>query len=100
MKERTATKSMLASKNTRPAITTPQQGMHWLGVLGGELNVRLRDAREINPGLWPKTMVLGTRTGMSFFSSSFSSSSSCFLHPPPLTICFQKSFRQCVPCGS
>jgi len=39
--------------------------MHWINVLGGELNVRLRDAREINPGLWPKTLVLGTRTGMS-----------------------------------
>ena len=62
--ERTATKSMLASKNTRPAVNTPAQGMHWIGVLGGELNVRLRDAREINPGLWPKTLVLGTRTGM------------------------------------
>ena len=61
--ERTATKSMLASKNTRPPVSTPEQGMHWINVLGGELNVRLRDAREINPGLWPKTLVLGTRTG-------------------------------------
>ena len=56
---------MLASKNTRPPVNTPAQGMHWINVLGGELNVRLRDAREINPGLWPKTLVLGTRTGMS-----------------------------------
>jgi DNA polymerase eta len=54
---------MLASKNTRPPVNTPEQGMHWINVLGGELNVRLRDAREINPGLWPKTLVLGTRTG-------------------------------------
>lgn len=37
--------------------------MHWIGVLAGELNVRLRDAREIAPGLWPKTLVLGHRTG-------------------------------------
>jgi len=72
VKERTATKSMLASKNTRPAVNTPQQGLHWIGVLGGELNVRLRDAREINPGLWPKTLVLGTRTGMSLLTSSVS----------------------------
>ena len=63
---------MLASKNTRPAVNTPAQGMHWIGVLGGELNVRLRDAREINPGLWPKTLVLGTRTGMSSPLYSFS----------------------------
>lgn len=65
VKERTATKSMLASKNTRPAVNTPAQGLHWIGVLAGELNVRLRDAREINPGLWPKTLVLGHRTGTS-----------------------------------
>jgi DNA polymerase eta len=56
---------MLASKNTRPPVNTSAQGMHWINGLGGELNVRLRDAREINPGLWPKTLVLGTRTGMS-----------------------------------
>lgn len=63
VKGRTATKSMLASKNTRPAVTTPEQGMHWIGVLAGELNVRLRDAREITPGLWPRTLVIGHRTG-------------------------------------
>jgi DNA polymerase eta len=55
---------MLASKNTRPAVMTPEQGLHWIGVLAGELNVRLRDSREINPGLWPKTLVLGHRTGL------------------------------------
>lgn len=61
---------MLASKNTRPAVTTPEQGMHWIGVLAGELNVRLRDAREVTPGLWPKTLVIGHRTGLSL------------IHPP------------------
>lgn len=60
---RVATKSMLASKNVRPSVTTPEQGVHWLNVLAGELNVRLRDAREISPGLWPKTLVLSHRTG-------------------------------------
>ena len=62
---RVATKSMLASKNVRPSVTSPEQGLHWLNVLGGELNVRLRDAREIAPGLWPKTLALHHRTGTS-----------------------------------
>ena len=61
---RVATKSMLASKNVRPSVTLPEQGLHWLNVLAGELNVRLRDAREISPGLWPKILVLSHRTGM------------------------------------
>lgn len=61
MKERTATKSMLASKNIDPVITTREAAYHWLSVLSGELYVRLRDAREITEGLWPKTLVLGTR---------------------------------------
>ncbi|EIW67292.1 hypothetical protein TREMEDRAFT_12962, partial [Tremella mesenterica DSM 1558] len=63
VKERVTTKSMLASKNTRPAVTTPAQGLHWIQVLSGELNVRLREAREVSPGLWPKTLVLSHRTG-------------------------------------
>ncbi|WVQ81880.1 hypothetical protein IAT38_004007 [Cryptococcus sp. DSM 104549] len=63
VKERVASKSMLASKNVRPAVTTPQQGYHWLSVLAGELNVRLRESREAIPGLWPKTLVLGHRQG-------------------------------------
>jgi DNA polymerase eta len=56
---------MLASKNIRPAVKTYEMGIHWIGILAGELNVRLRDAREINSGLWPKTLVLGHRTGES-----------------------------------
>lgn len=63
VKERTATKSMLASKNITPIITTREAGYHWLSVLAGELFVRLRDAREITEGLWPKSLVLGTRQG-------------------------------------
>nr|XP_019044650.1 DNA polymerase eta subunit [Kwoniella bestiolae CBS 10118]OCF23580.1 DNA polymerase eta subunit [Kwoniella bestiolae CBS 10118] len=58
VKGRVATKSMLASKNVRPNVRTPEQGHHWLSVLSGELNVRLREAREVAPGLWPKTLVL------------------------------------------
>jgi DNA polymerase eta len=56
---------MLASKNVQPSITTREGGYHWLTVLAGELYVRLRDAREITEGLWPKTLVLGTRQGES-----------------------------------
>ncbi|KAL7422809.1 N-acetyltransferase eso1 [Cryptotrichosporon argae] len=61
VKEKISTKSMLASKNVRPAVTTPAQGHHWLAVLSGELAVRLREARERSPGLWPKTLVLSVR---------------------------------------
>lgn len=63
VKERTATKSMLASKNIQPPVTTREAGYHWLTILAGELYVRLRDARDITEGLWPKTLVLGTRQG-------------------------------------
>jgi len=63
VKERVASKSMLASKNIKPSVRSPEQGHHWLSVLAGELHVRLRDAREISPGLWPKTLVLSHRTG-------------------------------------
>ncbi|WWC71597.1 uncharacterized protein I206_105555 [Kwoniella pini CBS 10737] len=64
VKGRVATKSMLASKNVRPNVRTPEQGHHWLSVLSGELNVRLREAREVAPGLWPKTLVLSHRQGI------------------------------------
>ncbi|WVF72776.1 hypothetical protein IAT40_007594 [Kwoniella sp. CBS 6097] len=64
VKERVSTKSMLASKNVRPNVRTPEQGLHWLNVLSGELNVRLREAREVAPGLWPKTLVLSHRQGI------------------------------------
>ena len=54
---------MLASKNVQPAVTSREGGYHWLGILAGELYVRLRDARDETEGLWPKTMVLSTRQG-------------------------------------
>lgn len=44
-------------------ITTREAGYHWLAVLAGELYVRLRDARETTDGLWPKSLVIGTRQG-------------------------------------
>ncbi|KAF8575427.1 DNA/RNA polymerase [Ramaria rubella] len=55
------TKSMGASKNLQHPITHPSQGGHWLRILGGELAFRLQEAREENPGLWPKTLVLHVR---------------------------------------
>lgn len=54
---------MLASKNTIPSVTTHPQGYHWIGVLAGELCVRLREARGVAPGLWPKTLILSTSMG-------------------------------------
>lgn len=56
---------MLASKNVQPSITTREGGYHWLNILAGELYVRLRDARDITEGLWPKTITLTTRQGES-----------------------------------
>lgn len=55
---------MLASKNTIPAVTSNASGYHWLSVLAGELAVRLRESREVTPGLWPKTIVLSTRSAL------------------------------------
>lgn len=55
---------MLASKNTIPAVTSTAGGYHWLSVLAGELAVRLRESREVTPGLWPKTIVLSTRSAL------------------------------------
>ncbi|CAE6384978.1 unnamed protein product [Rhizoctonia solani] len=37
VKERTSLKSMMASKNVRPGITTTEQARHWLAVLSAEL---------------------------------------------------------------
>ncbi|KAG8730827.1 DNA-directed DNA polymerase eta rad30 [Ceratobasidium sp. 428] len=65
VKERTSLKSMAASKNVRPAITTFDQARHWLAVLAAELAVRLTDARKINGTVWPRTIVLHARQGSS-----------------------------------
>ncbi|CAD6926661.1 unnamed protein product [Tilletia controversa] len=58
VKERVANKTMLASKNVRPFITTWAQGQHWLSILATELSIRLAEGRETEPNLWPKTIVL------------------------------------------
>lgn len=56
--ERTKNKTMLASKNVKPTIKTPQEAKRWLSILSSELTVRLREAREESPTLWPGTIVL------------------------------------------
>ncbi len=56
-------KSMLASKNLPKPITKPSEGHHWIRVLAAELALRLNDAREMSPNLWPKTLVLHARKG-------------------------------------
>ena len=57
------TKSMVASKNLPKAITKPSEGRHWIRVLAAELALRLNDARQLSPNLWPKSLVLYARKG-------------------------------------
>ncbi|KAJ7510393.1 hypothetical protein B0H11DRAFT_2168718 [Mycena galericulata] len=54
-------KSMLASKNLPTPITQASDGYQWLRVLASELALRLNEARENTPNLWPKTIVLSAR---------------------------------------
>lgn len=54
---------MLASKNLPKPITKASEGYHWIRVLAAELALRLNDARQANPNLWPKTLVLHARKG-------------------------------------
>ncbi|KAI0366284.1 DNA/RNA polymerase [Pilatotrama ljubarskyi] len=70
VKEKPAvTKSMLASKNLPQPITKATQGHHWIRVLAAELALRLNEAREGNPALWPKSIVLHIRQGYDAFKS-------------------------------
>lgn len=57
------TKSMGASKNLPKPIMKPSEGASWLRVLAAELSLRLKDARDLSPNLWPKTIRLGIRQG-------------------------------------
>lgn len=54
---------MLASKNLPKPITKPSEGYQWIRVLAAELALRLNDARQISPNLWPKTLALHARKG-------------------------------------
>ncbi|KAI0636227.1 hypothetical protein C8Q77DRAFT_629149 [Trametes polyzona] len=70
VKEKSAVnKSMLASKNLPQPITKASEGYHWIRVLAAELALRLNEAREGNPALWPKTIVLHVRQGYDTFKS-------------------------------
>ncbi|GJE96213.1 DNA polymerase [Phanerochaete sordida] len=57
------TKSMQAAKNLPQPIVKASQGQHWVRVLAAELALRLREARESIPALWPKSLVLYVRQG-------------------------------------
>ncbi|KAG6854380.1 hypothetical protein C0991_007371 [Blastosporella zonata] len=59
----TLNKSMLASKNLPQPITNASEGFQWIRVLAAELALRLNEAREISPNLWPKSIVLRARRG-------------------------------------
>ncbi|KXN91684.1 N-acetyltransferase eso1 [Leucoagaricus sp. SymC.cos] len=64
VKEKSAVnKSMLASKNLPKPIKNAAEGRHWIRVLAAELALRLNDARQTNPNLWPKTIALYVRKG-------------------------------------
>jgi DNA polymerase eta len=54
---------MLASKNLPKPIKNASEGHHWIRVLAAELALRLNDARQESPNLWPKTIVLHARKG-------------------------------------
>ncbi|KAH9945194.1 DNA/RNA polymerase [Epithele typhae] len=56
-------KSMMASKNLATPVTKATDGHHWVRVLAAELALRLNEARDNNPALWPKTIVLHVRKG-------------------------------------
>ncbi|GAA5979667.1 hypothetical protein JCM5350_003804 [Sporobolomyces pararoseus] len=59
---KTNVKSMLSSKNFRPYIYKYSEVIHWLNILATELHLRLTDAREESPGLWPKTITFTHRS--------------------------------------
>ncbi|GAA6064188.1 hypothetical protein JCM10212_005769 [Sporobolomyces blumeae] len=59
---KTQFKSMLSSKNFRPYITKYSEVIHWLNILATELHLRLTEAREDSPGLWPKTITFTHRS--------------------------------------
>ncbi len=70
VKEKSAVnKSMLAAKNLPKPITNATEGYHWIRVLAAELALRLNDARQATPNLWPKTIVLHAKKGI-FYTCS------------------------------
>ncbi|KAF8322607.1 DNA polymerase eta [Clavulina sp. PMI_390] len=61
LSEEVANKSMLASKNIRPPVVKWEDGDRWLRMLAGDLSLRLTEARELAPSMWPKTLTLGIK---------------------------------------
>lgn len=56
-------KSMLACKTLPDPITRVADGPHWIRMLAVELSIRLKEARETTPGLWPRTISLHVSQG-------------------------------------
>ncbi|KZT29647.1 DNA polymerase eta [Neolentinus lepideus HHB14362 ss-1] len=70
VKEKSATtKSMAASKNLTQPVAKASEGSHWIRILAAELALRLNEARDQTPGLWPKSIVLGLRQGWQIYRS-------------------------------
>lgn len=63
VESKTQVKSMMSSKNFRPSINTWDQGIHWLRILARDLFARLNEARQVTPGIWPKSIVMHKRDG-------------------------------------
>ncbi|KAM0750196.1 DNA/RNA polymerase [Meredithblackwellia eburnea MCA 4105] len=59
---KTQVKSMISSKNFRPSISRYADIAHWISILGTELHLRLVEARDRSPGLWPKTINFSHRS--------------------------------------
>ena len=74
---------MLASKNVLPAMTDVAHGERIVKLLAGELALRLREAREVSPHLWAKTLVLTWRIGWQYGANNVRSRQCGF---PRLTI--------------
>ena len=62
-------KSMNASKNLPKPLTKASEGPHWIRMLAAELAIRLNEARENTPGLWPRTLSLHVRQGWNILRS-------------------------------
>ncbi|KAI0671921.1 DNA/RNA polymerase [Trametes maxima] len=93
VKEKAAVnKSMLASKNLPQPITKATQGHHWIRVLAAELALRLNEAREANPALWPKTIVLHIRQDYNGGYDAFKSKQTPFPFVKNVTVDVISSF--------
>jgi len=69
------TKSMAASKNLATPVTMSCEGPTGFEFMAAELTLRLNDARETSPNLWPRTIALSTRQGGRVLAASILS---CF----------------------